>query len=71
MEIVNTNQTEIDEDRDSMLLFGGAALMLLGAGLLLSSPIVRRYLNGVNLPALLRSAAPDLERFLDPKRGAQ
>ena len=67
----DTNQTEIDEDRDSMLLFGGAALMLLGAGLLLSSPIVRRYLNGVNLPALLRSAAPDLERFLDPKRGAR
>ncbi len=56
-----------DETRDTMLLFGGVALMLLGAGMVMTSPVVKRYLGGVNLAYLLQSAAPDFERYLKLK----
>ncbi len=47
-----------------MFMFGGAALMLLGAGLILSNPQVRRYLGNVNLGDLVEGALPDFERYL-------
>lgn len=56
-----------DEARDTMLLFGGVALMLLGAGMVMTSPAVRRYLGGINLAALLQSAGPDFERYMKLK----
>lgn len=55
------------EAHNTLLMFGGIALMLLGAGLVLSSPVVRRYLSGLNLAALLQTAAPELERFMKLK----
>lgn len=58
---------ESDEARDMMLMFGGVALMMLGAGLILTTPVVRRYLGGLNVAGLLQSAAPDFERYLKLK----
>jgi len=55
------------ETRETMQLFGGMALMLLGAGLVLTSPVVRRYLGGLNVGNLLQAAAPDFERYLKLK----
>ncbi len=45
-------------------MFGGAALMLLGAGLILSHPQVRRYLGDVDLNGLVEGALPDFERYM-------
>lgn len=56
-----------DESRDTMMLFGGVALILLGAGMVLTSPVVRRYLGGINLAGLLQSAGPDFERYMKLK----
>jgi hypothetical protein len=67
MELINADNNGSDEARDTMLLFGGMALMLLGAGMVMTSPVVRRYLGGVNLAGLLQSAAPDFERYLKLK----
>ena len=64
---INNSNHDSDEARDTMLMFGGAALMLMGAGLILTSPIVRKYLGGLNVTNLLHSAAPDLERYLKLK----
>jgi hypothetical protein len=61
------NGASSDEARDTMLLFGGVALIMLGAGMVLTSPVIRRYLGGVNLAGLLQSAAPDLERYMKLK----
>jgi hypothetical protein len=55
------------ETRDTLLLFGGIALMMLGAGLVLTTPAVRRYLGGLNVGNLLQTAAPDFERYLKLK----
>jgi len=58
---------ESAEARDTILMFGGAALMMLGAGLILTTPIVRKYLGGLNVANLLQGAAPDFERYLKLK----
>jgi hypothetical protein len=52
------------ENRDTLYLMGGAALMVLGAGLILSTPMVRRMLGGVGVGNLISAAAPDFERYL-------
>jgi hypothetical protein len=67
MELMRTENNASDDARDTMLLFGGVALMLLGAGMVMTSPVVKRYLGGVNLAGLLQSAAPDFERYLKLK----
>jgi len=56
-----------NETRDTLLVFGGLALMMLGAGLVLTTPVVRRYLGGVSVGNLLQTAAPDFERYLKLK----
>ena len=57
---------EDTESKDTLLMLSGVALVVFGAGLILSNPIVRRLmsqagLNGVNL---LTAAVPDVERYL-------
>jgi len=53
------------ESRDTLFLLGGAALMVFGAGLILSTPAVRRYLGGAgNIGGLVQAAIPDFERYL-------
>jgi hypothetical protein len=56
--------SEATETRDTLFLLGGVALMVFGAGLVITSPTVRRYLGGVNVGGLLHAAVPDLERYL-------
>ena len=55
------------ESRDTMLMFGGLALVLLGTGMILTSPVIRKYLGGLNVGNLLQTAAPDFERYLKLK----
>jgi hypothetical protein len=47
-----------------MMLFGGAALIVLGAGMLLSSSTIRGYLGNLNVMKLIQAAVPDVERYL-------
>jgi hypothetical protein len=55
------------ETNDTMMLFGGAALIVLGAGMLLSSSVVRGYLGNLNVMKLIQAAVPDVERYLKLK----
>ena len=64
MEAVRTNRNGEASDRDTLLLFGGAACLLLGAGLILSSSLSRRYLGESNAGSLLMAAVPDVQRYL-------
>jgi hypothetical protein len=56
-----------EENRDNLLLFGGGALLLLGAGLILSNSSIRKHLGGLNLMNLVRAVAPDIDRYLKLK----
>jgi hypothetical protein len=53
-----------NETRDTLFLLGGAALIVFGAGLILSTPAIRRYLGGADIGNLIGAAVPDLERYM-------
>jgi hypothetical protein len=71
---MNANDHELAEARNTMLAAGGVALMVMGAGLLMTHPFVRRTVMaslGPVLPQLegpvkekLSHVLPDLERYL-------
>jgi hypothetical protein len=54
------------EARDTLLMLGGVAMVVFGAGLILSNPIVRKFMGqaGVGGLNLLTAAIPDFERYL-------
>jgi len=58
------NGQDSNESRDTLYLLGGAAMIVFGAGLILSTPMMRRYLGGVGIGNLLQAAIPDLERYM-------
>jgi hypothetical protein len=51
-------------DKDPLYILGGAALVLLGAGLLLSNRTVRRTLGQFGMGDVIGAAMPDVERYL-------
>jgi len=55
-------------DLDTLLLFSGAAFVLLGAGLILSSSLTRRYLGNIDAGSLLQTAMPDVQRYFKLKQ---
>jgi hypothetical protein len=59
-----TNHNGIASDKDTLYMLSGAALILFGAGLILSNPTVRRYLGQAGVGNLLTAALPDFDRYL-------
>lgn len=55
---------ENSDSKDMLMALGGVALMVFGAGLILSHPFVRRYLGTSGLGGMAAAAIPDLERYL-------
>jgi hypothetical protein len=51
-------------DKDTLYILGGAALILFGTGLILSNPVVRRYLGQLGVGNLMTAALPDVDRYL-------
>jgi hypothetical protein len=56
-----------DDTRDTLMLLSGAALVIFGAGLILTTPPVRKLLGGVGIGTLLQAAGPDFQRYLKLK----
>jgi hypothetical protein len=50
-------------DKETLYMLGGVALVIFGAGLVLSNPSVRRYLGQIGVGNLASAALPDLERY--------
>jgi hypothetical protein len=53
-----------NETRDTLFILGGAAMIVFGAGLILSTPAIRKYLGNGGIGQLLTSGLPDLERYM-------
>jgi hypothetical protein len=51
-------------DKDTLYIMGGVALMVFGAGLILSNPLMRRYLGQIGIGSLAQAALPDFERYM-------
>lgn len=56
--------TSNGNDRETLMLAGGLALMVFGAGLILSNRAVRQYVGQVGAGSILTAALPDVERYL-------
>jgi hypothetical protein len=50
-------------DKETLYMLGGVALVIFGAGLVLSNPNVRRYIGQMGIGNLASAALPDLERY--------
>ncbi len=53
-----------DNDKDTLYMLSGVALVVFGAGLILSNPIARKYLGQFGVGDLAQAALPDLDRYL-------
>jgi hypothetical protein len=51
-------------EKDTLFMLSGVALIVFGAGLILSNPIVRRYMGQLGVGDLAQAALPDLDRYL-------
>ena len=60
----HTNGQDPNEGRDTLYLLGGAAMVVFGAGLILSTPIIRRCLGSTGIGNLVSAAVPDIERYM-------
>jgi hypothetical protein len=64
LEVDNGQENGLGTDRHTLYLLGGIALMIFGAGLIISNPVVRRYMGQLGIGNLTQAALPDVERYL-------
>lgn len=65
MELIeHMNGQDAKEGKETLFLLGGAAIVVFGAGLILSTPVIRRYLGGMRIGSLIQAAVPDVERYM-------
>jgi hypothetical protein len=64
MELEHRNGQSAADARETLLLMGGAALVIFGAGLILSTSTARSALSGIGLSNILGAAVPDLEKYM-------
>ncbi len=50
-------------DKETLYMLGGVALVIFGAGLVLSNSTIRRYLSQMGLGDFASAALPDIERY--------
>ncbi len=60
----NNNHSDSSTDKDTLIMLSGVAFMVFGAGLILSNPLVRRYMGQLGIGNLAQAALPDLDRYL-------
>lgn len=50
-------------NKDTLFMLGGVALVVAGAGLILTSPIAKKYMGQLGLGDLTGGIVPDIERY--------
>jgi hypothetical protein len=63
LEIMHSTENGNGTDKDTLYMLGGVALVVFGAGLILSNPSIRKYLSQIGLGNVASAALPDLERY--------
>jgi hypothetical protein len=63
IQTVNGNPDELGANKETLYMLGGVALMIFGAGLVLSNPTVRRFIGQLGIGGLAQAALPDMERY--------
>jgi hypothetical protein len=63
VEIMNRTDETNGTDKETLYMLAGVALVIFGAGLVLSNSTVRRYLGQVGMGNFASAALPDLARY--------
>jgi hypothetical protein len=64
MELIEPKLNRSPSNKDTLYTLAGTALIVFGAGLILSNPHVRRYMSQIRVGNLVRAAIPDIERYV-------
>ena len=74
LELLETTANGSTRDKETLYMLGGVAMIVFGAGLILSNPFVRRYMSQIGVGNLASAAMPDIQRYFklramsEPKR---
>jgi hypothetical protein len=60
---VSHHEGRTSNERDTLMMLGGVALVVIGAGMVLSNPAVRRYVEQSPFKNVLGNLIPDVERY--------
>jgi hypothetical protein len=63
MDIIQRDDLEGAGSKNTLLMLGGVALCVVGAGLILTSPIAKRYMGQLGIGDLAGGIVPDIERY--------
>lgn len=63
MDLMESTGNEVDNSKDTLYMLGGVALIVFGAGLVLSNPFVKRYLSQLGIGNVAQAVMPDVERY--------
>jgi hypothetical protein len=63
MDLMESTGNEVDNGKDTLYMLGGVALIVFGAGLVLSNPFVKRYLSQLGIGNVAQAVMPDVERY--------
>jgi hypothetical protein len=50
-------------NKDTLFMLGGVALVVVGAGLILTSPVAKKYMGQLGFGDLTGGIVPDIERY--------
>jgi hypothetical protein len=63
MHTIEQNGNGNSTDKETLYMLGGLALVVFGAGLILSNPTIRKYMGEIGIGGLAQNIVPDVERY--------
>ena len=63
MHTIEQNGNGTSTDKETLYMLGGLALVVFGAGLILSNPTVRKYMGEIGIGGIAQNIVPDVERY--------
>jgi hypothetical protein len=63
MDLMEATSNGTAVDKNTLYLLSGVAMVVFGAGLIVSNPVIRRYLSQLGGGNLAAAAIPDIERY--------
>jgi hypothetical protein len=63
IDLIEATSNGAENSKDTLYMLSGVALIVFGAGLILSNPFVRRYMSQLGVGNLAQAVMPDVERY--------
>ncbi len=63
LDLIESTANGNGSDRDTLYMMGGIAMVVFGAGLILSNPFIRRYICRLGVGNVAQAVMPDVERY--------